>query len=100
MDTKPPKNNNLKIFFIKLVSISIAIIIVLNALFNLLLADKIEKIDKFLLLTEVQERKELGDRIRNDLKDLLKKDKLINEDDKVLLFKLYKKLKLEFKNIE
>ena len=100
MDTKPPKNNNLKIFFIKLVSISIAIIIVLNALFNLLLADKIEKIDKFLLLTEVQERKELGDRIRNDLKDLLKKDKLINEDDKVLLFRLYKKLKLEFKNIE
>lgn len=100
MDTKPPKNNNLKIFFIKLVSISIAIIVVLNALFNLLLADKIEKIDKFLLLTEVQERKELGDRIRNDLKDLLKKDKLINEDDKVLLFKLYKKLKLEFKNIE
>ena len=100
MDTKPPKNNNLKIFFIKLVSISIAIIIVLNALFNLLLADKIEKIDKFLLLTEVQERKELGDRLRNDLKDLLKKDKLINEDDKVLLFKLYKKLKLEFKNIE
>ena len=92
MDTKPPKNNNLKIFFIKLVSISIAIIVVLNALFNLLLADKIEKIDKFLLLTEVQERKELGDRIRNDLKDLLKKDKLINEDDKVLLFKLYKKL--------
>ena len=72
MDTKPPKNNNLKIFFIKLVSISIAIIVVLNALFNLLLADKIEKIDKFLLLTEVQERKELGDRIRNDLKDLLK----------------------------
>ncbi len=100
MDTKPPKNNNLKIFFIKLVSISIAIIVVLNALFNLLLADKIEKIDKFLLLTEVQERKELGDRLRNDLKDLLKKDKLINEDDKVLLFKLYKKLKLEFKNIE
>ena len=100
MDTKPPKNNNLKIFFIKLVSISIAIIVVLNALFNLLLADKIEKLDKFLLLTEVQERKELGDRIRNDLKDLLKKDKLINEDDKVLLFKLYKKLKLEFKNIE
>ena len=100
MDTKPPKNNNLKIFFIKLVSISIAIIVVLNALFNLLLADKIEKIDKFLLLTEVQERKELGDRIRNDLKDLLMKDKLINEDDKVLLFKLYKKLKLEFKNIE
>ncbi len=100
MNPKIPKTNSLKIFFIKLVSISIAIIIIINTLFNILLSDKLEKIDKLMLLSEVQERKELGDELRNSLNDLLKKDNLINKEDKVLLYRLYKKLKSEFKDIE
>ena len=34
------KNHNLKIFFIKLISISLAIVFVINILFNLIVADK------------------------------------------------------------
>ena len=37
--------NNLKNFFIKLISISFAVIIIINVVFNLILGDRIEKID-------------------------------------------------------
>ena len=39
---------NLKNFFIKLVAISIAIIVVINFLFNMMFAERLEKIDKIL----------------------------------------------------
>ena len=41
----------LKKFFIKLVSISIAVIIIINFIFNLIFAERLEKIDKILLLS-------------------------------------------------
>ena len=42
----PKKNRNLKTFFIKLFSIVIAIIITINILYNLILSERLEKIDK------------------------------------------------------
>ena len=39
------EKNNLKIFFIKLAAITLSIIIIINVVFNLLLAERIEKID-------------------------------------------------------
>ena len=38
--------NNYKTFFIKLASISVAIVIIINLLFNLIFAQRLEKIDK------------------------------------------------------
>ena len=38
--------NNLKVFFIKLISISIAAFIVINLIFNVIFAERLEKIDK------------------------------------------------------
>ena len=93
------KQKPLKIFFIKLVSISLAIIIIMNVLFNLLISDKLESIDSLLSLTKIENRKEYGEQLRDDLRALLKKDEIIKQEDKILLYNLYKKFKLEFKEI-
>ena len=100
MDPKNPKSENLKVFFIKLISISIAVIILINVLFNLIIADKIKYFDVLFSLTELENRKVYGEKVRDDLKEILKKDEIIKKEDKILLYNLYKKLKSEFKEIE
>ncbi len=94
------QKNNLKIFFIKLLSITFAIIIVINVIFNLIFADKLEKLDQILSLDKSKFRSELREKIRNEIRDGLEKDKILNDDDKLLLFKLYKKIKSEFQELE
>ena len=92
--------NNLKNFFIKLVSITLAILIVFNVVFNLILAERIEKVDKIFSVFESSERKNLKDRFLSELSENLEKDKLLKEEDKVILFKAYKKIQKEFNEIE
>ena len=91
---------NLKIFFIKLVSIFIAIIIAINVLFNLIISDKMKSFDILFSLTELENRRDYGNKLRNNLNELLKKDDIIKEEDKILLYKLYQKLKSEFEEIK
>ena len=100
MAPKNPKSENLKVFFIKLISISIAAIILINVLFNLIIADKIKYLDVLFSLTELENRKDYGDKFRDNLNELLKKDNIIKKEDKILLYDLYKKLRSEFKEIE
>ena len=92
--------NNLKNFFIKLVSITLAILIVFNVVFNLILAERIEKIDKIFSVFESSERKNLKDRFLSELSENLEKDNLLKEEDKIILFKAYKKIQKEFNEIE
>ena len=91
---------SLKIFFIKLISISIAIVIVINLIFNLIFAERLEKLDKLLLLNRSDVRQDMKGKIRNELNDALGKENLIYEEDKILLYKLYQKLKKEFQNLD
>ena len=91
---------NLKIFFIKLISVSIAVLILINLIFNLLFAERLEKIDKILLLNKNEFRNEIKEKIREELNSGLNKDNLIYEEDKILLYKLYQKLKKEFQDID
>ena len=100
MEQKNPKPNTLKVFFIKLIAITIAIIISINVLFNLLISDKIKSLEPLFSLTELENRKLYGDKLREDVNELLKKDEIIKEEDRILLYKLYKKLETEFKDIE
>lgn len=94
------KEKSLKIFFIKLISVSFAIIVIINVLFNLIVSDKLKHFDSILALTELEERRVQADILRDNLNDLLKKDNILNKEDKVLLYKLYKKLKLEFEQVK
>ena len=45
-NSKKISQNNIKTFLIKLISVSIASVIVVNIIFNLIFAEKLEKIDK------------------------------------------------------
>ena len=97
------KNNtkkNLKIFFIKLISIAIIIFILINLIFNLFFAERMENIDKILLLNKNEYRIEIKEKIREELNSGLNKENLIYEEDKILLYKLYHKLKKEFQDID
>ena len=94
------QKKSLKIFFIKLISISIAIVIIFNLIFNLIFAERLDKIDKILLLDKSQFRNEMKNKIRDELSDGLKKENMIAEEDKILLYKIYIKLKKEFDNLD
>jgi len=94
------KNHSLKIFFIKLISISLAIVFVINILFNLIVADKFKSLGLLLSIDELETRRELGNKIRDNIEQVLKKDHIIKKEDKILLYKLYQKLKSEFEEIE
>ena len=99
-NNKKSSQKILKIFFIKLISISIAILIVINLTFNLLFSERLEKIDKILLLNKNEFRNEIKDKIIKELNSGLKNENLIYEEDKILLYKLYQKLKKEFQDID
>jgi hypothetical protein len=96
-------NNNqsdLKFFFIKLIAITFAIIVVINVTYNLIFAEKLENINKLLSLSDKENIELVKDKIRLEIKKGLVKDKILNEEDKKLLYDLYIKLKNEFGEIE
>ena len=99
-NNKKSSQKTLKIFFIKLISISIAIVILINLIFNLFFAERMENIDKILLLNKKEFRYEIREKIREELNSGLNKENLIYEEDKILLYKLYQKLIKEFQDID
>ena len=91
---------DLKKFIIKLVAVTFAIIVVINVTYNLIFADKLENINKLLLLNKKENIESLKDKVRSELKQGLEKDQILNKEDKVLIYKFYLKIKNEFKDIE
>ena len=91
---------DLKKFIIKLIAITFAIIIIINVTYNLIFADKLENINKILLLNKKENIESVKNKIRSELKQGLEKDKIINDEDKLLIYKFYLKIKNEFKDIE
>ena len=87
-------------FFIKLISISIAVFIIVNLIFNIIFAERLEKIDKILLLNNNQFRYEIKEKIKNELTNSLNKENILYEEDKILLYKIYLKLKKEFEALD
>ena len=90
----------LKKFFIKLIAITFAVIIVINTTYNLIFADKLENINKFLSLNKKENREFIKQKLRTEIKEGLDKDYILNEEDKILLYEFYLKLKNEFNEIE
>ena len=85
------KNNrsDLKKFFIKLFSIVIAIIIIINVTYNLIFAEKLESINKVLMLNSKDNIEQLKDKLRLEIKKGLEKDKILNDEDAFLIYKFY-----------
>ena len=99
-NNKFKSQKTLKIFFIKLISISIVIVIVTNLIFNLIFAERLEKIDKILSLDKKHTRIDAQEKIREEIKEGLNKENLIAEEDKILLYKFYLKLRKEFLDLD
>tara|TARA_B100001750_G_C15182616_1_gene434799 strand:- start:64 stop:363 length:300 start_codon:yes stop_codon:yes gene_type:complete len=91
---------DLKRFFIKLAAVTFAIIVVINVTYNLIFAEKLENINKLLSLNKKENIELVKDKIRLEMKRSLLKDKIINEEDKVLFYKFYLKIKNEFQEVE
>ena len=91
---------NLRPFFIKLFAISIAVIITINLIFNILLGERLEKIDKIISLGDSSTRNDVKLKIRSELNKGLDKENIFSKEDKVLIYKIYKKIQKEFEDLE
>ena len=91
---------SLKKFFIKLIAITFSIIIIINITYNLIFAEKFEGITKLLSLSDKESVELIKNKIRSEMKKGLLKDKIINDEDKILFYKFYQKVKDEFQEIE
>ena len=91
---------DLKRFIIKLAAVTFAIIVVINVTYNLIFAEKLESINKLLSLNNKENIELFKDKIRLEMKKGLLKDKIMNEEDKVLIYNFYLKIKNEFQEIE
>ena len=91
---------DLKKFFIKLIAIIIAVIIIINISYNLIFADKLENINKLFSLNNKDNIEQIKNKIRLEIKNGLAGDKIFHEEDKKLLYDLYLKVKNEFKEID
>ena len=91
MNEEKNKKEDLKKFFIKLVSVSIAIVFTVSIIINLLFADRLEKIDRLFSISEKNTREQIKDKIMYEIQSGLDKEQLINEEDKILLYKMYLK---------
>ena len=90
----------MKTFFIKVATITFSIIIIINVTYNLIFADKLENINKLLQLNDKENIEEVKNKIRLEIKKGLEKDKIMSEEDKILFYKFYKKIKREFSEIK
>ena len=94
------EKSNLKKFFIKLIAITFSIIIIINVTYNLIFAEKFETIDKLLSLSDKENVELIKNKIRSEIKKGLLKDKILNDEDKILFYDFYQKIKNEFSEIE
>jgi|TARA_B100001750_G_C15378295_1_gene531035 3-isopropylmalate dehydratase small subunit len=100
MKNENKKDNSLKNFFIKLISITIAIIVIINVSYNLIFAEKMEKIGFLLNLNSKENIELVKNKIRKELREGLEKEKILNKEDKQLLSEFYLKIKNEFREAE
>ena len=75
--------SNLKVFFIKLISITIAIIVIINVFYNIFLADKLDILNK-LSNMDKETAVIIKKKIRSEIRSGLEKDQILSEDDRLI----------------
>ena len=88
--------SNLKVFFIKLISITLAVIVIINVFYNIFLADKLEIINK---ISEMDKStvELVKNKIRSEIKSGLEKDKILSKEDANLINQFIDKISSELK---
>ena len=92
--------NNLKIFFIKLVSNTFSIIIVVNITYNIFFAEKFDNINQLMELNKKENIDVMKDKIRLEIKKGLNKENIFNKGDAKLLKDFYNKIRQEINKAE
>ena len=88
--------NNLKIFFIKLVAITFAIIIIINVFYNTFLAEKLEVLNKLSSLDK-ETAEMIKDKVRSELRSGLEKEQILTKEDADLIKRFLNKISSELK---
>ncbi len=91
---------DLKRFIIKLVMVTLSIIIIINVTYNLIFAEKFENINKLLQLNNKDNIEKMKDKMRDEIREGLTKDKIFSDEDKKLLYKFYIKVRNEFEEVQ
>ena len=89
------KDINLKFFFIRLASITLAIIIIISFIYNTIFAEKIDTFMQILQLSKKENRALVVSKIRSELNKAISKDEILYKEDAILLQKLFYKIKKE-----
>lgn len=89
----------LKVFFIKLIAITISIIIIINTLFNIFFADKFEVVQRIISLNKPENFDHLTIILKTaaikQIQTELKKDKILTAEEVDLINKFSEKIKKE-----
>tara|TARA_B100000886_G_C20349864_1_gene460382 strand:+ start:534 stop:815 length:282 start_codon:yes stop_codon:yes gene_type:complete len=88
--------SNLKVFFIKLIAITFAIIIIINVFYNTFLAEKLDVLNK-LSKIDKNTAEVIKDKLRSELKSGLEKDRILTEEDADLIKNFLDKISSELK---
>ncbi len=83
--------SNLKIFFIKLIAITFSIIVVINVFYNVFLSDKLDVLNKLSSLDK-ETAEMIKDKVRSELKSGLEKDRILSDEDALLIKKFINKI--------
>ena len=76
--------SNLKVFFIKLIAITFSVIIIINVFYNVFLSDKLDIISK-LSNMDKETAIIIKNKIRSELNSSLKKERILSEEDALLI---------------
>ena len=82
--------SNLKIFLIKLIAVTFAIIVIINVFYNIFLADKLDALNKLSNLDK-NTAEIIKDKISSEIKSGLEKDRILSDEDAILIKNLLKK---------
>ena len=88
--------SNLKIFLIKLIAVTFAIIVIINVFYNIFLADKLDVLNKLSNLDK-NTAEIIKDKLRSELKSGLEKDRILSDEDAILIKKFIEKISSELK---
>tara|TARA_B100001559_G_scaffold288489_1_gene266237 strand:- start:393 stop:671 length:279 start_codon:yes stop_codon:yes gene_type:complete len=88
--------SNLKIFFIKLIAITFSIIVIINVFYNVFLSDKLDVLSKLSNLDK-ETAELIKDKIRSEIRSGLEKERILSDEDALLIKKFINKISSELK---
>ena len=86
--------SNLKVFFIKLIAITFSVIIIINVFYNVFLSDKLDILSK-LSNMDKETAVIIKNKIRSEINSGLKKERILSEEDALLIKKFINKISSE-----